>query len=72
MQGILPGSAALAVAHFCLLAVVSARADTPPAPAPNAASTWLRCGALWDGRGGKTLGPTLVVGSPGTELEFAL
>jgi imidazolonepropionase-like amidohydrolase len=70
MQGILSGrrsdrawrhgAAALAVAHFCLLAVVSARADTPAAPAPNAASTWLRCGALWDGRGGKTLGPTLV------------
>lgn len=37
----------------------------PPAPAAAAAPaatqpTWLRCGALWDGRGGKTLGPTLI------------
>jgi imidazolonepropionase-like amidohydrolase len=37
----------------------------PPAPAAAAAPaasqpTWLRCGALWDGRGGKTQGPSLI------------
>jgi hypothetical protein len=36
-------------------------AETPAAPAQNAASTtWLRCGALWDGRSGKTQGPSLI------------
>jgi imidazolonepropionase-like amidohydrolase len=54
-------AAAFAIAHLCLIAAVPARAETPASAAPDAAgSTWLRCGALWDGRGGKTLGPTLV------------
>ena len=50
-----------AVAHIACVATVPTRAETPAAPAQDTASTtWLRCGALWDGRGGKTLGPTLV------------
>jgi imidazolonepropionase-like amidohydrolase len=36
-----------------------ARADEALAT-PAAASTWLQCGSLWDGRGGKVQGPTLV------------
>ena len=31
-----------------------------PAYADGAASTWLHCGALWDGRGGRTGGPAYV------------
>ncbi len=39
----------------------SSRHTAPAAAAGEpAVSTWLRCGALWDGRGGKVLGPTLV------------
>jgi imidazolonepropionase-like amidohydrolase len=54
-----PVAAALAIATLVLR--VTARAATPAAAAGEpAVSTWLRCGALWDGRGGKPLGPTLV------------
>lgn len=55
--------AALLLAQPALFSTSSAaRADTAPTVPTGdaAASTWLRCGALWDGRGGKTLGPTLV------------
>jgi imidazolonepropionase-like amidohydrolase len=38
----------------------AADAETPNAPAPAVSSTWLRCGGLWDGRGGKTSGPALI------------
>ena len=52
---------AAAFAYFAGLAPLAVHAETPPAPAPNAQSTtWLRCGALWDGRGGKTQGPSLI------------
>ena len=40
-----------AVAH-------ASAAEPPAAPAPS--SHWLRCGALWDGRGGPTRGPVLI------------
>src|SRR5580692_9317708 len=51
-------AAAIAVAQLSLVvAAGAARADAPPVAA---GATWLHCGALWDGRGGKTLGPTLV------------
>jgi imidazolonepropionase-like amidohydrolase len=57
--------AALAFAQLVLsLGSAAADAQTPPGPAPAPAaaisSTWLRCGGLWDGRGGKTQGPTLI------------
>jgi imidazolonepropionase-like amidohydrolase len=38
----------------------AAEPATGPAAAPAASSHWLRCGALWDGRGGPTRGPVLV------------
>jgi imidazolonepropionase-like amidohydrolase len=38
---------------------VAARAETP-ASAAAAASTWLRCGALWDGRAGRSSGAMLI------------
>jgi imidazolonepropionase-like amidohydrolase len=51
---------AIAPLGFIVLAV-AARAAAPTGAAPDTAtSTWLHCGALWDGRGGKTFGPTLV------------
>jgi imidazolonepropionase-like amidohydrolase len=51
---------AIAPLGFIVLAV-AARAAAPSSATPDTAtSTWLRCGALWDGRGGKTFGPTLV------------
>jgi len=55
-------AASCAIAALCLPALaVAAPADAPSSTEHGAASaTWLRCGALWDGRGGKTLGPTLV------------
>ena len=38
-----------------------AHAQAPAGPSSSAAtSIWLRCGALWDGRGGKTQGPTVI------------
>jgi imidazolonepropionase-like amidohydrolase len=44
-----------------IVLMVMARAATPAGAAGDpAVPTWLRCGALWDGRGGKVLGPTLV------------
>jgi imidazolonepropionase-like amidohydrolase len=54
--------AALSIALLVLsVHIVTARAATPAAAAGEpAVSTWLRCGAVWDGRGGKMLGPTLV------------
>lgn len=56
--------AALSVAGLVLglggLGFPAAAAETPPAPAPALSSTWLRCGGLWDGRGGKTGGPALI------------
>jgi imidazolonepropionase-like amidohydrolase len=54
-------AAALAVTSLVLLGAAAARADAPAAASAGAAgSTWLRCGASWDGRGTKSLGPTLV------------
>src|SRR6267378_1630607 len=53
--------AALALAQLVLSSgSAAAEAETPLAPAPAISSTWLRCGGLWDGRGGKTQGPTLI------------
>lgn len=53
-------AAALVAAQFSL-GVATAFAQTTPGatPAPEG-STWLRCGGLWDGRGGKTSGATLI------------
>src|SRR5260370_1987172 len=55
--------AALAFAQLVLsLGSAAADAQTPPSPAPAPAaairSTWLRCGGVWDRRGGQTQGPT--------------
>ena len=50
----------LVVAQFALgvaAALAQVTPDTTPAPA---GSTWLRCGGLWDGRGSKTSGATLI------------
>ena len=74
MLGIFPGSRAgfarsgiryaalFAIAHLSfVLALAAARAETPTSVTRDAASsTWLHCGALWDGRGGKANGPALV------------
>ncbi|MEP6546545.1 MAG: amidohydrolase family protein [Gammaproteobacteria bacterium] len=50
-----------AMACAASLATAPARAETPATPAQSAVSTtWLKCGALWDGRGGKTQAATLV------------
>ena len=51
---------ALVVAQFAL-GVAAALAQVTPGttPAP-VGSTWLRCGGLWDGRGSKTSGATLI------------
>jgi imidazolonepropionase-like amidohydrolase len=38
----------------------AAQAEVPTASPATATSTWLRCGALWDGRSAKSLGATLV------------
>ena len=57
MLSINPGSVTGAACLGLIAMIAAAQAD-PPAAAPSA--TWLRCGAQWDGRGGKTLGPTLV------------
>src|SRR5258706_12595302 len=58
--------AALAIAELIVglggLGSAAAEAEAPPGPAPAVSSTWLRCGGLWDGRGGKTHGPTLIEG----------
>ena len=43
------------------LAVAGATpAAEPVAPAAAVATTWLNCGAVWDGRGGPLKGPTLI------------
>src|SRR5882757_5866920 len=56
--------AALAIAELIVglggLGSAAAEAEAPPGPAPAVSSTWLRCGGLWDGRGGKTSGPALI------------
>ncbi len=39
----------------------AARADTPAATSGEApATTWVKCGGLWDGRGGKTSGAAVI------------
>ncbi|MEA3107121.1 MAG: hypothetical protein QOI88_1726 [Gammaproteobacteria bacterium] len=49
------------IAQITLGIAAGAHAETPASPAPVAVtSTWLRCGGLWDGRAGKTHGPTLI------------
>lgn len=57
------GRSAAASAAIALLAVGIACApvfaQTPQSSGETTGSTWLRCGALWDGRNGKR-GPTLV------------
>ncbi len=51
----------VAIAYAASVATEPARADTPAITVQNAVSTtWLKCGALWDGRGGRTLGPSLI------------
>ncbi len=54
--------------NYSLFAIVQLCLFMLAAPAWSAASgstivteaTWLRCGTLWDGRGGKIVGPTLI------------
>ncbi|MGO9935969.1 MAG: hypothetical protein ACLPV8_29790 [Steroidobacteraceae bacterium] len=55
-------AAAIAAAPLGLMVMAAAaRADASSESTQGAASsTWLRCGAVWDGRGGKTLGATLI------------
>ena len=48
-----------ALAAFLLPADPRA-AGEPTAQSPPAESTWLKCGALWDGRGSKMRGPVLI------------
>jgi len=43
-----------------LLAALTSASVAEPAAAPAQPSHWLRCGALWDGRGGPTRGPVLI------------
>jgi imidazolonepropionase-like amidohydrolase len=51
---------ALVIAQFAL-GVAAASAQVTPGTTPaSAGSTWLRCGGLWDGRGSKTSGATLI------------
>jgi len=57
------GRASIAAILAVALTVMAApgRAETPaPGATPAPASSWLRCGALWDGRGGRTQGPVLI------------
>ena len=50
-----------AARRWVAAALLTAVAMTAPAfGADSGPSTWLRCGALWDGRGGTTPGPMLV------------
>jgi imidazolonepropionase-like amidohydrolase len=45
----------------CIFVVFASRAATEAAAEPGAAApVWLKCGGLWDGRGGKTHGPALI------------
>jgi imidazolonepropionase-like amidohydrolase len=54
-------AATFSIAQLSLMgAFTPVRAQTPSAGSSEDASTWLSCGALWDGRGGKTLGATLI------------
>jgi imidazolonepropionase-like amidohydrolase len=58
----LPLAALLAAGQFSFgvasaLAQPQSATSTPPAPA---SSTWLRCGGLWDGRGGRTAGAAVI------------
>lgn len=54
-------AAAFAIVPWGLIILAAARAAAPAGEFDGAAgSTWLRCGSVWDGRGGKTLGPTLI------------
>jgi len=46
-------------AALCVVGAAPAAAGPAPAAAAGG-STWLRCGALWDGRGAKTQGPVLI------------
>jgi imidazolonepropionase-like amidohydrolase len=67
-SGCAPRASALGMAARLTMAVLclagashAARAEPPSAAAEDAtAPTWLRCGALWDGRGGKTSGAALI------------
>ena len=43
-----------------LLGVATHASAAEPATVPAPSSHWLRCGALWDGRGGPTRGPVLI------------
>lgn len=51
------GLAIAVVVQFSLGVAAALAQTTTPAPA---GSTWLRCGGIWDGRGGKTSGATLI------------
>jgi imidazolonepropionase-like amidohydrolase len=62
--GILPVSvktAILAAQFACIFVAFGSRAAAETAAQPNAAiPVWLKCGGLWDGRGGKSHGPMLI------------
>ena len=53
-------AAALVAAQFSLGVATAIAQTTPGATPAPAGSTWLRCGGLWDGRGGKTSDATLI------------
>ena len=43
-----------------LLGAIACASAAEPAAAPVPSSHWLRCGAMWDGRGGPARGPVLI------------
>ncbi len=49
-----------AIVQFSLFMVAAPAWAAAPGPTTIVESTWLRCGAVWDGRGGKVVGPTLI------------
>jgi imidazolonepropionase-like amidohydrolase len=67
-SGAVKRTLAARIAAGCAIALLGldvasapAHAEIPASPPPTAPSSlWLRCGAMWDGLGGKTHGPTLV------------
>ena len=59
--GFATGFAIACAAIGYVASAAPAHAETPAlAPQSVPATTWLKCGALWDGRGGKTQGASLI------------